>query len=1024
MIFKVRSKRMLKYEKTKSKLREFSVDKTEYPKFQLKSSDLLYTTIYALSTYCEKYHNFDYEEFFDNSKEDLKIAAQYFDYAVQSEEDLSYSNNLLLLGAVTYFILENFGNAKVLIGKINEEYIETSVEKLIYQILFILLFNSPNKVFSSEITQNIYDPIINSFRGHFSSGDTFDNIINNYNVIREKMAHSNEIFSVTYLDFLGPIIIIAQEYSSWNFLPKWTEMTEEGWDRYLNLDHSIHLLWPAQKMIIQEGVLQNQNCVVPLPTGVGKTRSFELLAYYKLIIQDRNNIVIIAPLRALCNEITTDLKFIFKDFSEIAITKFTDVYQEDTFFKTQKKNIIIATPEKFVFVLRHAPNLINYIDLFIFDEAHLFDDSSRGVDYELLVTEINRLANQNSQMVLYSAILSNSHDISNWLFGEEKNLSNSTIIATSNKSVGYIGNNTQIHFYERGESLEESYFVPNIVESVNLNINNNNFQKWFFPRTRSLADRKIDLCIYFTNKLVSNGAAATFVGKPASIKTIMSRMIEISSRQDVLTNQKQQTNKNEISKFKKLFSLHYDEDHIYTKTVSLGTLPHYANLIDGVREAIEYSIKIEDFKSIICTSTLAEGINIPIKYLLVHSLSQGRGKMENRKIANLIGRTARSGMHTEGTILLLDENLYERRNSDYQNKQKWLENREAFSNLNVEECKSKILSLVEPFSPDYGRHTATFQLISDILKIYYPNNNDWKIDFREEFSSLSNHLSLGAQATMQQIASNVFKVVNSLENYLSFIYAEVYEDEVFEEIVEDIAENTFAMYLATKSQREILLEIFNIIGDKVQQTLDNNNEFYYSKSLYGFDISTKIFEWTKINEEKLTTAETNVLIEKLFMLFFEIFENELEYDSIQYLSSIYDWIANRNIIHIQKHFEIDNFQKIEKLIRKIISYDFTFFIGSILDAVSESNEVLPEKLKRVQKMIKYGVRSSFSIEFCEKIINDRMIANVIAKELNISDTESQIFSSVIKYYSDSIILLLEDYPKYYKEKFELYLKSV
>lgn len=54
MIFKNRSNYMLKYEKAKAKLVEFDVKKENYPKFQLDSTDLIYTTLYVLSRYCEE----------------------------------------------------------------------------------------------------------------------------------------------------------------------------------------------------------------------------------------------------------------------------------------------------------------------------------------------------------------------------------------------------------------------------------------------------------------------------------------------------------------------------------------------------------------------------------------------------------------------------------------------------------------------------------------------------------------------------------------------------------------------------------------------------------------------------------------------------------------------------------------------------------------------------------------------------------------------------------------------------------
>ena len=54
MIFNSRSNYMLKYEKAKAKLVEFNIERKDYPHFQLDSDDLVYTTLFVLSRYCEE----------------------------------------------------------------------------------------------------------------------------------------------------------------------------------------------------------------------------------------------------------------------------------------------------------------------------------------------------------------------------------------------------------------------------------------------------------------------------------------------------------------------------------------------------------------------------------------------------------------------------------------------------------------------------------------------------------------------------------------------------------------------------------------------------------------------------------------------------------------------------------------------------------------------------------------------------------------------------------------------------------
>lgn len=65
---------------------------------------------------------------------------------------------------------------------------------------------------------------------------------------------------------------------------------------------------------------------------------------------------------------------------DVIINQFSDVLQNDflnIFEEANKKQILICTPEKLSYVLHHDPFFLNVIDLFVFDEGHMFDDGGR-----------------------------------------------------------------------------------------------------------------------------------------------------------------------------------------------------------------------------------------------------------------------------------------------------------------------------------------------------------------------------------------------------------------------------------------------------------------------------------------------------------------------------------------------------------------------------------------------------------------------------------------------------------------------
>ena len=116
------------------------------------------------------------------------------------------------------------------------------------------------------------------------------------------------------------------------------------------------MLWPAQRLIAEKGLLRGENAIVQLPTGVGKTRSIELIIRAAFLSDRANTAIIVAPLRALCNEITTDMYKAFR--KDVIINQFSDVLQNDflnIFEEANKKQILICTPEKLSYVLHHDP---------------------------------------------------------------------------------------------------------------------------------------------------------------------------------------------------------------------------------------------------------------------------------------------------------------------------------------------------------------------------------------------------------------------------------------------------------------------------------------------------------------------------------------------------------------------------------------------------------------------------------------------------------------------------------------------
>ena len=141
-------------------------------------------------------------------------------------------------------------------------------------------------------------------------------------------------------------------------------------------------------------------------------------------------------------------------------------------------------------------------------------------------------------------------------------------------------------------------------------------------------------------KLCHNGGIAIYVNRTDSVSTVIKRIIELYNHGYDLSEIIHNSNLEEIQKITRLFAAYYGGNHIFTKASKLGVFPHYSRLPNGLRIAIETAFKERFICFVVCTSTLAQGVNIPIKYLFVTSNKFDFDNMKVRNFQNLIGRTA------------------------------------------------------------------------------------------------------------------------------------------------------------------------------------------------------------------------------------------------------------------------------------------------------------------------------------------------------------------------------------------------
>lgn len=170
-----------------------------------------------------------------------------------------------------------------------------------------------------------------------------------------------------YVDLLYVVVVFAMQKSAWSLLPQHSGITVDVWRSYLDRREAVKILWQSQELLCTHGVLRGNNAIVELPTGVGKTKSIELIIRAAQLSNRAREVIIVAPLRALCNEITHDLQCAFRK-DDVEINRFSDVLEDDYSFDLLSNDSIrisICTPEKLNYII-HA-GIFCYSFLFFCD---------------------------------------------------------------------------------------------------------------------------------------------------------------------------------------------------------------------------------------------------------------------------------------------------------------------------------------------------------------------------------------------------------------------------------------------------------------------------------------------------------------------------------------------------------------------------------------------------------------------------------------------------------------------------------
>ena len=495
----------------------------------------------------------------------------------------------------------------------------------------------------------------------------------------------------------------------------------------------------------------------------------------------------------------------------------------------------------------------------------------------------------------------------------------------------------------------------------------------------------------------------------------MRKFIELNNSNYNLTNFLSNSDKSEVEKIGNLIGQNLGYDRKEYTCSQLGVFSHHSGIPMGIRIAIEYAFSKSKINNVVCTSTLAQGVNLPIKYLIISSVYQAGDAIKVRDFQNLIGRAGRAGKYTEGTIILTEPNIYK------SPKNKWKrQNYEALLNpINTEGCQSNILNIIQfksVVSTNFRIGEQEFDFWS-IIKERFINNIEYRAKIRDMLSELRKQNSPYFKDFNSKI-NLIEKTLVAIENYIASMYVTELE-------TDSLAENTFGYFLGNEEEKDKIKELFVLIKSKIASSIVETE--IIAKNSIGLYKSELLKEWVQENITSILSCEKeedllSVLTEKIIDFSNNKEIRKLSIENLNFISQL--WIkgdsyfqifrsCNEKSIRIEKRGESKQIDMSD--IISICDNGLGYETSIILNAINNNLEkIVGEKLNVLTmliKRLKYGLPLEKEINIYELGFSDRIVALVIGQEIN-SVSKNRI-KNEIKRKSIKLKDRLMEYPSYY-----------
>lgn len=388
-----------------------------------------------------------------------------------------------------------------------------------------------------------------------------------------------------------------------------------------------------------EAIARGANVVVSAPTGAGKTLVAD--AAIALAMQRGTRVFYTTPIKALSNQKFGDLVHAH-GADRVGLLTGDNVINGGA-------QIVVMTTEVLRNMIYADASSIDEVGFVILDEVHYLQDRFRGAVWEEVIIHAPR----HLQMVCLSATVANADEFAGWV--EERRGKTELVITTERpvplESLYMLadrGGDQQVRMHPMF-TVRDGRRRPNAKLEHLISLEKGRRRRYRTPRrtevVAELADRGMLPAIFFVFSRAGCDSAAL---------SILDSGIRLVDPDSVPIIREVAERRTELLSDRDLGALDYGR---WLAGLEVGVAAHHAGMVPAFKEAVEELFSAGHLKVVFATETLALGINMPARTVVLDSLSkfdgEGHSLLKPGDYTQLTGRAGRRGIDVIGHGVVL-----------------------------------------------------------------------------------------------------------------------------------------------------------------------------------------------------------------------------------------------------------------------------------------------------------------------------------------------------------------------------------